>query len=282
MMEIIAACCQVDLAVTHEQSIYDEPEHAGKIFLSKKPHDIVWAETVLRRTDDLYIIYMLRDPRDVVVSKHNHDLSCYWVGLNFWKSYTPLAKRIEDHPRLIVVRYEELVTDPSSIQRYLSKRLPFLWQTKPFADFHLFTRPSEAAIKALGGVRRLSTESIGRWNKHLPRLAGQLKRHGPISNALIHYGYETDYQWEMQLNTVAPDTCESHHPEAWGLEDMIRSYVSRFAPVDQEIRMRLIDDRSYVLAIARHMEASIHLDSLRPGLEPSATEEPSGTPKIHR
>jgi hypothetical protein len=200
---------------------------------------------------------MLRDPRDVVVSKHNHDLSCYWVGLNFWKSYTPLAKRIEDHPRLMVVRYEELVTDPSSIQCYLSKRLPFLRQTMLFRRLHLFARPSEAAIKALGCVRSLSTESIGRWNKHLPRLAGQLKRHGAISHALIGYGYETGCQWEMQLNTVGPDTSESHHPEAWGLEDMIRSYVSRVPAANQEMRMHRANDRSYLLAIAGDIEAAI-------------------------
>jgi hypothetical protein len=64
MTEIIAACCQVDFAVTHEQSIYDEPDHAGKVFLSKKPHDIVWAEAVLRRTNDLYIhLYASRSQR---------------------------------------------------------------------------------------------------------------------------------------------------------------------------------------------------------------------------
>jgi hypothetical protein len=257
MMEMIAACCKVDFAVAHEQSIYDGPDHAGKVFLSKKPHDILWAEAVLRRMSDLYVIYMLRDPRDVVVSKHDHDPSHYWVGLNFWKNYTPLAKRIEDHPRLVVVRYEELVTDPSSIQRLLAKRFPFLRQAAAFAEFHLYARPSEAADKALGGVRSVSTASIGRWKKHLPRLTRQLQQHGSISHALIEWGYEMDCQWEMQLKTVEPDTSESHHPDAWALEDILRSYVSRFLPADQEMRMQLAGDRSYLLAIAGDMEAAI-------------------------
>jgi hypothetical protein len=95
---MISACFKVDFDVKHEQSIYEEPNHAGKVFLSKKPHDILWAEPVLRRLNDLFIIYMLRDPRDVVVSKHNYDPERYWVGLNLWKCYTPLADRLDANP----------------------------------------------------------------------------------------------------------------------------------------------------------------------------------------
>jgi hypothetical protein len=132
---MISACFKVDFDVKHEQSIYEEPNHAGKVFLSKKPHDILWAEPVLRRLNDLFIIYMLRDPRDVVVSKHNYDPERYWVGLNLWKCYTPLADRLDANPRFIVIRYENLVRYPALVQSHLLDRIPFLRQTAPaFAD----------------------------------------------------------------------------------------------------------------------------------------------------
>lgn len=252
MAEMISACFKVDFDVKHEQSIYEEPNHAGKVFVSKKPHDIIWAEPVLKRVTDLFIIYMLRDPRDVVVSKHNYDPDRYWVGLNLWKCYTPFADRLDANPRFINVRYEDLVRTPALVQSYLLDRIPFLRQTAPFGAFHEFATPSEDAITALGGVRRPSVESIGRWRRHAPRIAGQLIRHNAISQDLITYGYERNADWEVELKNVTPDMSESHHPESWGLEEIVRFYVSRFDHKhQQEILHNLSGDRSYVLDLGR-------------------------------
>lgn len=249
---MISACFKVDFDVKHEQSIYEEPNHAGKVFLSKKPHDIIWAEPVLKRATDLFVIYMLRDPRDVVVSKHNYDPDRYWVGLNLWKCYTSFADRLEANPRFIIVRYEDLVTTPSLVQSFLLARIPFLRQTASFTAFHELARPSDDAITALGGVRQPSVESIGRWRRHLPRIAGQLVRHSTIAQDLIRYGYEQNSDWESQLTSVTPDMSESHHPESWGLEEIIQSYVSRFDHEHQQEIVQIINrDCSYVLDSGR-------------------------------
>jgi hypothetical protein len=249
---MISACFKVDFDVKHEQSIYEEPNHAGKVFLSKKPHDILWAEPVLRRLNDLFIIYMLRDPRDVVVSKHNYDPERYWVGLNLWKCYTPLADRLDANPRFIVIRYENLVRYPALVQSHLLDRIPFLRQTAPFSAFHEFATPSDDAITALGGVRRPSVQSIGRWRGHASRIAGQLIRHGAISHELITYGYEWNSDWEVELTDVTPDMSESHHPESWGLEEIIRSYISRFDHKHQQVMWQTLSmDCTYVLDLGR-------------------------------
>ena len=54
---------------------------------------------------------------------------------------------------------------------------------------------------------------MGKWKNNLPRVAGQIKIHGSITDDLIKYGYENDGSWEEILEDVEPDLSESHWPE---------------------------------------------------------------------
>ena len=69
--------------------------------------------------------------------------------------------------------------------------MPFLKMRSRFSEFHKLASPSLPSLVALGGLRPITTESIGNWRHHLPRLAGQLLIHGPISQDLIDFGYES-------------------------------------------------------------------------------------------
>jgi len=73
--------------------------------------------------------------------------------------------------------------------------------------------PAAESLKALGGLRPIDAESIGRWRQHLPRLAGQLSVHGPITRDLIEFGYEPDDGWLAELEAIEPDLSPSHWPE---------------------------------------------------------------------
>src|SRR4029453_7674218 len=83
----------------------------------------------LRFDRHFHIICMLRDPRDVVTSRHRHDMTRYWAPLRLWKRNLRHAKTIFDHPRVILVRYEDLVTKPDKVQADIARRLPFLRTT---------------------------------------------------------------------------------------------------------------------------------------------------------
>jgi hypothetical protein len=91
--------------------------------------------------------------------------------------------------------------------------MPWLVKRAPFSEFNNLSRPSEAARAALGGVRRVSRDSIGNWQAHKPRVAGQLSKHGPITSDLIEFGYESDSTWEEELEEIEPDLTDSHWPE---------------------------------------------------------------------
>jgi hypothetical protein len=218
---MMIACFKIDLRMHHEDSIYRYPRGAGDVFLTKSPGDILIVEPFLRIMPNLYVIYMLRDPRDTIVSKHGKSPDRYWASLTFWKTWTPYGRRLQSHPRFITVRYEDLVTQPDQVQDCLIKRMPFLKKKASFSRYHELTHPPADSLNALCGVRPASRSSIGNWRRHLPRVAGQLQRHGSISKDLIEYGYEKDDAWERELEGIQPDMSESDRPEYF-TKEMLR------------------------------------------------------------
>lgn len=210
MAEMMGNCFDIDIKTEGEQRITIAPPHRGNTLLTKTPKDIILIKDMLYFMKNLYVIYMLRDPRDVIVSKHPWDKDRYWTSLKVWKMWAAMGNEMRDHPRFITVRYEDLVAHPNDIQRMIEEKLPFLKKTIPFSDFYWKAKPSSYNLAALKGVRPVSTNSVGNWRCHKARLAGQIHKYGSINNELINYGYEKDADWEKELEGVEPDMSDSH------------------------------------------------------------------------
>lgn len=170
----------------------------------------------------------MRDPRDVVVSRHAHDPGKYWTNLRTWKSRRPAARKTSGLPRFLTVRYEDLVRQPVQVQEQIMKEMPFLKKRANFCDFHYTACPSEKSLMALGGLRSITTESIGAWRRHKPRLAAQLALHGPINKDLVELGYEVDGSWMKELEGVIPDNGVSSRPERRSRLKRIAKLVRRY------------------------------------------------------
>ena len=245
MAEAMIACFEIDLHNEHEARIWIRPPRQANVYLTKRPRDIVLVEKVLRIMPNLFVIYMIRDPRDMIVSKHGKAPEQYWAGLKFWKTYTPFGRRISKHPRVITVRYEDLATKPDQIQDEISARLPFLRKRAAFTRYHELAHASDASVKALGSVRPISPTSIGLWRQHLPRVAAQLEIHGSITADLIEFGYEQDDSWEKLLDGVEPDFSQSRQSEHFS-QHRLRT-LARGA-IWKAIQVRLRHHHLYFLA----------------------------------
>jgi hypothetical protein len=210
---MMAVCFEIDQHSKHESRLYALPRGYPRTYLTKCPGDVLIADLFLPWVRRLHVIVMVRDPRDIVVSRHRARPDRYWAGLRYWKDYLPYVRKLQGHRRVSVVRYEDLVRDPDRVQDRLREELPFLTYCAAFSEFHRVSRASVASREALGGLRPVSRASIGNWRKHKPRLAGQLKIHGPITEQLIEFGYEKDSSWLRELDGVKPDLSASHWPE---------------------------------------------------------------------
>lgn len=214
MAELMHTCFRVDGYAEHELSIFRRPSPETGLIVTKSPAESAEVIEVLKYAPDLWVICMMRDPRDIVVSRHDSHPDIYWTNLRSWKKAVDLTSEESlRNPRFILVRYEDLVSDPDATQRYLEERIPFLSRIAPFSQFHEIARPSDGSLKAMHGVRPISNKSVGIWRNHKPRLAAQIQLHGDIGQYLIDLGYESNHQWKKELEGVIPDNHQSFKPE---------------------------------------------------------------------
>lgn len=209
MFELLTSCFEVKKFGDHEISLFSYPARPGHVFVSKKPTDFIHVCRVMRWDPMLHVIYMQRDPRDVVTSRHNKHPDRYWCDFDTWRRNEDLVPRLAGHPRLFECCYEELVTDPDRVQAALGHRFGFLTQRHAFSEFDKVTQSSDAAQRAMNGVRQISTSSIGKWRQNLPRLAEQVRRFPDLPRRVVEAGYETDHAWTALLAAVEPDRTES-------------------------------------------------------------------------
>ena len=209
MFELITSCFALEKFGDHEISIYERWVDAEGVYASKQPMDFVHVKRLMKWDQNLYCIYMQRDPRDTIVSQHGSRPGEYWCDFDVWERNDTLFSGMGNHPRIIECRYEDLAANPDSVQETLMKKFAFLEKRHAFSEFSKVSQSSEAAQLALKGVRDISTSSIGKWRADLPRMAAQLQQYPQMSQRVVQSGYETDTTWTDALNGVVPDTSES-------------------------------------------------------------------------
>lgn len=221
MQEMMVTCFAIDDYCEHERSIFKSPVSPSGVLCTKHPREVMYMDCVLRHNPNVYVIYVGRDPRDVIVSQHKQRPGEYFSNLRIWKESDRDAQHLAGHPRFLAIRYEDLVNSPDEVQIRIKERMPFLKQLHPFSAFHLHAKVSEQSAQALNGLRPLDPSSIGRWRQHLQRVASQIRVHGDISSRLVELGYESDDSWMKQLPS-ADRSEESVIPEKLSLFEKVR------------------------------------------------------------
>jgi hypothetical protein len=199
LAEAMATCFHIDHACKHEASICTKEPRTGNCLLTKQPVELNAVRLPLLLNNDLYVICIIRDPRDSIVSFHGSKPGVYWTSLRFWKQFCKKYNTLSKNQRFILLKYEDLVRYPDKIQNYLQIQIPFLQKKYAFSEYHRVAKPSDSSFKALKGLRPIEPVGIGNWKNHLSRVKQQIMIHGPISDELIRFGYETDDEWEKTL-----------------------------------------------------------------------------------
>jgi hypothetical protein len=215
LTELMTNCFAIDAYTEHEYSIFKHYPKPYRVLCTKKPNDIKRIRFPLRVNPNLHVIYVLRDPRDAISSRshqRNNQDKQIWGNLATWLQHHRIAESLWEHPRFVVLRYEDLVTNPDQVQDYLQAKLPFLDKKLNFSDFHKVAKPSEKTNAALGGIRPISSSSIGNWRAYMPYIKAQLEKYSndadDIPALLIQLGYEEDRSWLEALSGIASDNSE--------------------------------------------------------------------------
>lgn len=203
LFEMLATCFKHDDHCEHEQSIFvPVDEKPGQLYLSKKPSDITHIHQVHEADSNLFLIYVRRDPRAVITSIHPSKSDVYYASFERWLRYEKAAEPLLEHPRFLLVSYEQLVREPDFVQNQISEQFGFLTQKHLFSEFHEHADTSAKAQISLKGLRPISQTSLDAWQEHLSRVKFQMDRYPTLPEIIKRYGYESDNQWLDMLEGV--------------------------------------------------------------------------------
>lgn len=211
--EVMVTCFKIDKHYDHELRFHKASAQSGQILLTKRPKDTLYIPELLARDPEFFVIYLLRDPRDVIVSRHAKDDSRYYVNVRVWREMHAIAKAVDGHERFLSLKYEDFVSAPDETQALICQRFPWLQSIHPFTDYHLHAQVSAKSKRAMHGVRPIAPSSIGAWRRNLGRIKGQQEIHGSLTPDLIECGYENSRAWEDALDAVEADRSPSVYPE---------------------------------------------------------------------
>jgi hypothetical protein len=209
MHALFSTCFSIDGVTAQEYRLWRRMPRQETLLVTKYPGDEAYAPMLLPLDQRLWFVFMLRDPRDLIVSRHGKEPERYWSNLRIWQQAMRIHDAMKTHPRFVVVRYEVLVRAPDDVQRRLVRRMDFLRPVVPFSEFHRnppdnITRSQQMQL-AMRGIRAVSASNIGKWRAHLPRVKAQLEAHGCLADRLIALGYEADAAWRQALDGIVPD-----------------------------------------------------------------------------
>jgi hypothetical protein len=210
--EAMVTCFKVDKHYDHEVRFNLVDAEDDQIVVTKRPKDTMYMPDVI---DDpgLFVLYVMRDPRDVIVSRHGKNKDMYYSNIRLWRELHAYARQIAGHDRFLQVSYEEFVSDPDAVQRQIAARFPWLETLHKFSEYHEYANVSEKSALAMNEVRPIAPTSVGKWKNNLGRIKGQQIMHGSLTPDLIECGYESSDAWEQVLDGVEPDFSKSRYPE---------------------------------------------------------------------
>jgi hypothetical protein len=172
-----------------------------EVMITKRPRDIVELprirELYARRRTQLRIIVTIRDPRDILTSRHVRTARerPYHVTIPEWNHrYRHVVKHLTD-PDVMVARYEDLVANTGSIESRMESFIGEHFE-QAFSSF-VDRVPPGFRTTALNGLRRIDARSVGRWKRpeHRDRIAHVLRRLPDFPHQLVRLGYEQDSKW---------------------------------------------------------------------------------------
>lgn len=235
--EAMVTCFKVDKHYDHEVRFNLVTANDGDVVITKRPKDTMYMPDVID-DPDLYVIYVMRDPRDVIVSRHGKDKGMYYSNIRLFRELHGYAKSIADHERFLQVNYEEFVRKPDIVQGKIARRFPWLERLHDFSNYHLHANVSQKSRLAMNEVRPIAPTSVGKWKKNLPRIKAQQLTHGSLTPDLMECGYETSDEWEQVLENVEPDFSRSRYPEKVYFWSRISKRIDALRKVAVYRRMR--------------------------------------------
>jgi len=128
----------------------------------KTPRNVLCFEKILKYfKNQVKIIHIVRDGRDVVLSKHPKRPDQYWVSPEKWIRDTGIGLKYRDHSSVYTVKYEDLVLDYEKTIKDICVFLEIKCRPEILA-WHRHAKVCKHDAY-FGEVRDIFQDSVGKW-----------------------------------------------------------------------------------------------------------------------
>lgn len=162
---------ELQIDVVRDLVLAAELNSEHRFWCEKTPRNVLYFQQILEAFGGAArLIHVVRDGRDVVCSVHPDDLTRTWVAPDRWINDVQAGLMFEDHPQVLTVRFEDLVTHfDETTQRVCDfVGIDMTSQLRQFPQ-HATVTNSNAWFEA---VRHPAADAIGKWRttSHVDRV----------------------------------------------------------------------------------------------------------------
>lgn len=123
---------------------------------------------------DVFILNIIRDPRDVLTSRHPLDHKQYYVDPDLWQSSVNAARRLEQEmagsPNFLTIKYEDVIRQSHRLEVLLQDRLglclrPHLRSWSRLKENLEASNVSARMLPYMHRLRDFDESAIGKWQR---------------------------------------------------------------------------------------------------------------------
>ena len=183
-----------ECSLAHLVELLHQPAKNASVRVASRNYEnsLAMDRDLLRANPDVKILWMLRDPRDILTSIHANQPDKYYVTPDRLIKSLQLYLQFKDEPQVMAVRYEELVGNPDAMQVKISQ-FCHLTESRKFVEAHKFFPRFKENVRAMHSIRPIDTNSVQKWRTnpaHLKYLQQTLSAHPEISTLARDCGYD--------------------------------------------------------------------------------------------
>ncbi|MGH7491659.1 MAG: sulfotransferase family protein [bacterium] len=173
----------------HEYLLAHEIPESCTRWCEKTPRNVIYFERILRHFGkQARLIHIVRDGRDVVTSVHPREASRYWITPHRWVMDVAAGQRLEKHPQVLTIRYEDLVRNYEATIRRICEFIEEEY-TDAFLRYPDSARVKES-IAWFNLAQTMNDRSIGRWQEtRFENIVDSLLQELGAVALLEHFGY---------------------------------------------------------------------------------------------
>jgi hypothetical protein len=165
-----------------------------KIFVVSRDRETSLAMGVemLRACSNLRVIWMLRNPLDVLTSTHANKPGEFYVEPERLIQSLELFRQFRNEPQVLTVRYEDLVSNPNAVQIKIAGAFN-LESSRDFTEAHKYFPRFDENVRALHSIRPVDAGSLEKWKKN-PAHAEYLKKVLADFQAIVPLARDCGYE----------------------------------------------------------------------------------------